>query len=704
MPTSVALSDLPRILVVDDERRMRDSLDSLLSKAGYVVETAGDAREALQLYDRSHFDLVISDIKLPEMSGIELLQQIRADDPNAMVIMMTAYASLDTAVAAINMGAYDYLLKPIEFTQLKLAAKRALEKRELELARQKLLAELQVKNDLLNRRIAEVDALYQAGVVLSQSQELQPLLTRIIRLALDVIGANVGSVMLMDETRNELTISASVGLSESVRRETRVRVGDSIAGYVAQNGQALLVPDIQADPRFAKYHKGNYETNSLISVPLKIKDRIIGVLNLSDPQHGTVFEDNDLRLLETFASQAAIAIDDAENFEALNKKLNEFAVLYNLATEITTVDNSQDMTDLIYKSLKQIIEVDFTVWLAWNERSETLVINYWEGFGKKEANLLRGREVQLKEKTVYSAAARTTAVKNLICELPFFRENLRSFTAVPIITKGALHGLFCLGSRREKAFAENDEYIASIVASQATSIYEQQRAVLNATRLLTMGKMMSEISHDLKKPLTNIRGSLQVMRDRWPEIAQSDDFFQTAEQELLRLNELVKELVDFSNPKKYQLEQKKLEDLIKRVIRLVENDLRKHSVSFAQTLEEDLPGVLVNENEIVELLLNLIINAVDAMPNGGKLAIQANRETQGETGRALVALRITDTGVGIAPEHLDRIFDRYFTTKDTGTGLGLSICERIVMAHNGELKVESKPGAGTTFVVRLPSA
>src|SRR5690606_11392417 len=119
---------------------------------------------------------------------------------------MSDYASLDTAVAAINMGAYDYLLKPIEFTQLKLAAKRALEKRELEIARQKLLAELQVKNDLLNRRIAEVDALYQAGVVLSQSQELQPLLTRIIRLALDVIGANVGSVMLMDQTRNELTI------------------------------------------------------------------------------------------------------------------------------------------------------------------------------------------------------------------------------------------------------------------------------------------------------------------------------------------------------------------------------------------------------------------------------------------------------------------------------------------------------------------
>ncbi len=698
------ISDIPRILVVDDEQRMCDSLDTLLTKAGYQVQTAGDGKMALELYRNSNFDLVISDIKLPEMTGIELLQSIRKGDPNAMVILMTAYASLDTALAAINMGAYDYLMKPIEFTQLKLAAKRALEKRELEIARLNLMAELQVKNDLLNRRIAEVDALYQAGVVLSQSQELKPLLTRIIRLALDVIGASVGSVMLLDEQRGELLVSASVGMSDEVRQSTRVKVGESIAGHVAQTGEALLIADISSDMRFAKFSKGNYETKSLISVPLKIKDRVLGVLNLSDPQHGTVFEDNDLRLLATFASQAAIAIDDAENFEQLSKKLNEFAVLYQLATEITTVDNSQDMTDLIYRSLKQIIDIDFAMWLSWNERSETLVVNYWEGYGKKDASALRGREVQLKEKTVYSAAVRTAAVKGLINEIPALRAAIKTFASVPIITKGALHGLFCLGSREESAFSENDEYIASIVASQATSIYEQQRAVLSATRLMTMGKMMSEISHDLKKPLTNISGALQIMRDRWPEIAQSDDFFNTAQQEIRRLDELLKELLNFSNPTKYQLEQKKTEDLIKRVIRLVENDLKKHKIDFTQEFEEELPGVLVNENEIVELLLNLIINSIDAMPGGGKLAIKAFREIKTDTGRLFVVLSISDTGVGIAPEHLDRIFDRYFTTKESGTGLGLAICERIIMAHNGEIKVESSPGHGTSFIIKLPSA
>jgi two-component system sensor histidine kinase AtoS len=310
----------------------------------------------------------------------------------------------------------------------------------------------------------------------------------------------------------------------------------------------------------------------------------------------------------------------------------------------------------------------------------------------------------MKEKTVYSSSVRARVIRTHIEEIPYFKDKAKTLTTVPIITKGSLHGVFCLGSRREHAFSPNDINIASIVASQATSVYEQQRALLNATRLMTMGKMMSEIAHDLKKPLTNIRGSLQIMRERWPEIAQSDDFFMTAEQEMLRLNELVKELVDFSNPKKYQLEQKRMSDLIKRVIRLVENDLTKHGIAFSQEFEDDLPSVLVNENEIVEMLLNLIINAIDAMPRGGSLSIRAFSKLDQNQQRPFVTLTIKDSGEGIAPEVQHKVFDRYFTTKDSGTGLGLSICERIVMAHNGDIKFESEQGVGTTFIIKLPAA
>jgi signal transduction histidine kinase/DNA-binding response OmpR family regulator/putative methionine-R-sulfoxide reductase with GAF domain len=694
----------PRILVVDDEERMCRSLDSLLTKEGYKVDTAADGNAAMEIYRRKPHDLVITDIKMPGMDGIRLLRELRHDDPDAMVILMTAYASLDTAVAAINTGAYDYILKPIEFTQLRLAVERALEKRELEQARQQLMNQLQEKNLELNRHVAELNALYQAGLALSQAPDLNSLLTRIIEIALQVIKASVGSVMLLDEDRGELTVSAAVGLRDEIRRETRIKLGNSIAGHVAGTGEPLLVTDIKSDPKFSKFMRGGYESNSLLCAPLKIKDRVLGVINMSDPLEGEEFTGKDLRLLVTFAAQAAVAIDDAENFMQLRKRLNELSVLYQIASELGSIDNSRDMTKLIYSLLKKIIDFDFTVWLSWSDRAEALMFNNWEGYGQEEAKALLGRQVTFKEKTIYSAALRSNAIKDEIESVELFKGEIRTLTAVPIITRGALYGVFCLGSRREDAISANDEYIASIVTSQATSIYERQQAILNATRLMAMGKMMSEISHDLKKPLTNIRGSLQIMRQRWPEIAEKDDFFATAEQELLRLNELVAELVDFSNPKKYHLEQKLIPDLIKRVLRLVEADLRKHNIEFVLEMEDSLPAVMINENEVVEVLLNLILNAIDAMPDGGRLVFAGSRKEDPTEKKPLVEMVIRDSGLGIAPELHNKVFDRYFTTKDSGTGLGLAICERIIMAHNGKIALESKVGKGTTFRISLPSA
>ncbi len=700
------MSEVPRasILVVDDEERMCRSLSSLLAKEGYGVATAADGEEALRRYQEAPPDLVIADIKMPGLDGIGLLEKLRESNPEVMVILMTGYASLESAVAAVNVGAYDYIMKPIEFAQLRLAVQRALEKQELQRARQQLLQELQDKNEQLSRRVAELHALHEAGLALSGTGDLQRLLTRTIELSLEVTHASVGSVMLLNEQEQELTISAAVGLSEEIQRTTRLKLGNSIAGYVAQNGEPLLIADIKSDPRFSKLVRGGYKTASLMCAPLKIKDRVLGVINLSDPQEGATFSERDLRLLSTFAAQAALAIDDAENFELVNKRLQEFSVLYRIASELANIDNSREMTELIFESLEQIIPIEFAVWLTWSERAEALLFTDWQGAGREEAQKLIGHEIAFEEKTIYSANQRAERITKEIETLSYFQGRIGTLTAVPIITKGALHGVFCLGSEQANAISKNDEHIASIVTSQATSIYERQRAILNATRLLAMGKMMSEISHDLKKPLTNIRGSLQILQQQRPELAEGNDFFETAEQELGRLNELVKELVDFSNPKKYHLEQKRIPDLIARVRRLVEGDLNKHQIEFCEEFEENLPPVMINENEIVEVLLNLILNAIDAMPEGGRLGIAAVRDELPDLHRPLVKLQISDTGAGIEPEAQSRVFDRYFTTKESGTGLGLAICERIIMAHNGRIELQSKVGIGTSFNIWLPSA
>ncbi len=154
-----------KILVVDDEPRMCESLHTLLTNSGYQVKTIQDGEEAVRLINENNFDLIVADIKMPKVDGVEILKKAKSKDKDNLVILMTGYGSLDSAIQAIEEGAYDYFLKPIEYEVLERAIKRGLEKRKVDLERKKLLEELKDANEELKKRVEELNALYQAGRV-----------------------------------------------------------------------------------------------------------------------------------------------------------------------------------------------------------------------------------------------------------------------------------------------------------------------------------------------------------------------------------------------------------------------------------------------------------------------------------------------------------------------------------------------------------
>jgi len=238
--------------------------------------------------------------------------------------------------------------------------------------------------------------------------------------------------------------------------------------------------------------------------------------------------------------------------------------------------------------------------------------------------------------------------------------------------------------------------------SQAPLLFEKEKAVLNATRLMTMGNMISEISHDLRRPLTSIRGGLQIVTQRWPELIEQSDFFKMAEQEIHRMNDLVRELVDFSNPNRYETAKLDLRQIVRRAAELVGPDLKKHQIEFVSEFADVGWDIIANKNQILEVFLNLFINAIDAMSDGGSLSVRGRLERPPHRHEDYLAIRVTDTGHGIKKEHLSRVFDRYFTTKETGTGLGLAVVERVISAHAGTLHLESTEGRGTTITVYFP--
>jgi len=677
-------------------------LQALLTGLDYDVDVAFDGNEGAQKIQGGNYDLIISDLKLPHKDGLELLKLAHRIDPEAVVILMTAFASLESAVDAIGQGAYDYLLKPVEFSHLKIAVARGLDKRFSNHARLRLLDELKEKNRLLKRRIAEINALYKAGNSLSTTIELRELLTQIIELATKVIGARIGSVMLLDEEKKVLRISAAIGIKREIVDMTELPLGSSIAGTVAQTGKPVMIENIETDPEFKRRAKMHYETKSLLSVPLQVKGEVIGVINLSDKLEDDKFADEDLKLLTALASQAAIAIDDARHYEDANKKLHEFVALYEIASELPNLEDFPQMARLVHYHIRNIMPVEMTLWLSYIPQSGVLTFNFWEGWGKENYQKLETAEIPIEGTQVENPRERADVILNYLNNNLPMDGQIKSFRAVPIYTKGHFYGLFCMGSLREKAFNVNHEYLASIITSQAASLYERQRAMLNATRLMTMGNMMSEISHDLRKPLTNIKGGLQVMKERWPEITDKDDFFEMAEQELSRLSELVRELVDFSNPTKYQTEKKKIDEAINQALKLVQHDLKRNDIKLKVDLDDNLPLVAINYNQIIEVLLNIFINAIDAMENKGSLTVKAFRYANPSDRRLYVRIQIQDTGKGISPEYLEKVFDRYFTTKPTGTGLGLAVVERIIKAHSGQIEAKSRPGQGSTFTISLP--
>ncbi len=690
--------DYGKILVVDDEPRMCESLKTLLSGVGYEVTTVHEGEKAIVKINQDDFDMVITDIKMPRLDGLDILKAARTKDQDALVILMTGFASLESAVSAINQGAYDYLMKPIDFPDLKLTIRRGLEKRRSDQARSRLLTELKEKNLELNRRVAELDALYQASKSLSSTEDLGILLDKIVSLATEVIGAKTGSIMLIQRPENTLTIKSAIGLDPKIIEHTKLELGKSIAGYVAKNGTPLMIEDIEKDQKFKRLSKKHYATKSLLCVPLKIKEKVLGVINLSDKVTDTPFTQDDLRLLTTFASQAAMAIDDAHHFEQSKKKIGELLILYEIASTLSTLESFESISEFIFERVKKITGIDFALWFDWSEKEKKLSLNFCQGL----ENTKRDLHIPLDKQKILDSDTLNANIKGKLGEAFDLSPCLESVTSFPITAEGMLHGVLSVGNRKHMTISEDQKHLISIIASQAASVYERQRSILNATRLLTMGNMVSEITHDLKKPLTNIKGTLQLLKEKWSDTKDKEKFFDMVEQEIFRLNELAKEIVNFSNPNKYELEKKDIRLTLERALNLVKRDLDKRKINLKIDYQE-VPSIFVNQNEIMEVLLNIILNAIDAMPQSGELGVSLKLHQEPKKEGRFLQICISDTGCGIAQENLNRIFDRYFTTKNEGTGLGLAVVERIIKAHGGFVSVKSELGKGTSFFVNLPA-
>jgi signal transduction histidine kinase len=221
--------------------------------------------------------------------------------------------------------------------------------------------------------------------------------------------------------------------------------------------------------------------------------------------------------------------------------------------------------------------------------------------------------------------------------------------------------------------------------------------------------MAAGFAHEIRNPLTSIKAFLQLAPDRKDDDDFITGFSQIACEDVERIERLIKEILDYARDKDPQLTDQDLNEIISSVLQLIDVKAGQVNVVIHKELPEGVPHVMVDRQQIKQVLLNLFMNALDAMaPKGGTLLVQT-RQIVAPSGRHCVQIEVTDTGCGISSKDLDHIFDPFYTTKHEsaereGTGLGLTIVNQIIQDHHGYIDVESTAGQGTTFFINLPLA
>lgn len=240
-----------------------------------------------------------------------------------------------------------------------------------------------------------------------------------------------------------------------------------------------------------------------------------------------------------------------------------------------------------------------------------------------------------------------------------------------------------------------------IMAERAEERLRLEEQLNEAQRLASLGKMVAAVSHEIKNPLGIVRSTAEILGSRIGKVAPGNErLAQIIVEETSRLDGIVREFLDFARPRDLRKSTGSLNAVVERLLPFMEPEFEQKKVRVRTQLDPAMPEMLFDGEQIYQVVLNIVINAIQAMPEGGELVLK----TTALPAEKAVTLEVTDSGLGIAPEKLEQIFTPFFTDKNRGTGLGLSIAKSIVDKHDGTIVVNSRPGEGTTFRIILPVA
>jgi len=536
------------ILVVDDEKDVVAFCLKVLALKGYEAQGASSGRQALDLAKRQRFDLLLTDIMMPELSGIDLLAELRTTAPDIAAVVITGYGTVDMAIKALRAGARDFVMKPFSIEELMSAVEHAL-------SQSRLLRE--------NIRLKALVPVLEASQRFRSTVRLEQLLDEILETTTRQVGADHGRLFLM--AGDDLELVTTIGCEG--QPVEMIDLCRSLAPVLRGETEAFVVNDeLEACPD-AQQLLETLGVSSMLCLPLYVKDRAIGLLTLGKSNGSHPFDEGDVEVISILGNQAAQVIESARLFDELRKARWELE--------------------------------------KWNRELEERV------------------------------------------------------------------------EERTQELGEAQEYL------------------VRAEKLAVIGKLGAGVAHELRNPLGVINNSAYYlnlrMGDADPKVKKH---LKIIRREVARSDKIITDLMSFVSFAELTAEVVDINELVGGALERVNIP---STVSVETTLQEDLPEIMGDPGKIQQVFVNLLINAIQAMSDGGKLTV-ATRLSDG-----FVQIVVSDTGCGIKPENMDRLFEPLFTTKAKGIGLGLAVSRMLIENHGGHITARNNAEKGATFVVDLPT-
>lgn len=317
---------------------------------------------------------------------------------------------------------------------------------------------------------------------------------------------------------------------------------------------------------------------------------------------------------------------------------------------------------------------------AFNQTAEAILgDSSHKVLGEKAAGVLPPELWQLTERM---ATKRTIVEEELDCQTA-------RGTGLPLkVSVAGLHG-------------EDNTFLGYVfIFRDLMEVRRLQQEVERTKRLASLGSLAAGVAHEIRNPLSSVKGFATYFRDKFKDNPQDRDTATTMIQEVERLDRVIGQLLEFARPSTLRIKPVRIADLVQHSLKLIDGDARTKGIEVKSEVPSNLPDIPIDADRMSQVLLNLYLNSMQAMDAQGILEVTVSRD---ET-RKLTTIIVADNGGGIDPADQERIFDPYFTTKPDGTGLGLAIVHKIIDAHHGTVKVKSKPGLGTTITLILPDA